>query len=153
MNLTKSHRSEALTTPDPDIVIVETAKSTTGFLSAVWEWIKQHWLVIVLGLLLLGGGYKLTMNGQTMSALLESQRQQLLDSHHQIEELESAVTRERAAREELQRAFDERINEIDTRYAREIEDIRRMRARRIRELTNNPEELDRQLDERFGLAH
>ena len=133
--------------------IVESIKSVPGFASNVWSWIKQHWLVILLCLAVIVGGYKLMSSGQTISELLDTQRQQITDSHNQIEALENAVDSERDAREELQRTFDQRINEIDTRYSREIEIIRRTRVRRMRELANNPEELDRQLEERFGLAH
>lgn len=132
---------------------VKAVNVSSNILATAWQWVKQYWFVILLFLVLVVGGYVIFTRGKSMTTLMEDQRQQINDTHAQIEELESAVDRERLAREELQRTFNERINEIDARYTREIETIRKERARRIRELANNPQELDRQLDERFGLAH
>lgn len=133
--------------------IVEAAKSAPSYFSNIWNGIKRHWMSIALCIAIIVVIYRDVSNGQAVSDLLETHRRQLLDSHDQIEALETIVNNERAAREALQNTFEQRVNEIDTRYSREIENIRRDRARRMRELANNPEELDRLMDERFGLAH
>jgi type II secretory pathway pseudopilin PulG len=122
----------------------------------VWSWLKDNWklvIAVVVASFLSFAVYTVFKSGVDTAELIETQRQQIQDSHNQIDELERAVARERSAREELQRAFDTRINEIDAHYAREIDLIRRDRNRRVRELASNPEELDRRFDERFGIPH
>lgn len=126
----------------------------TGLTTATkgtWAWVKENWLTLVLAVSLIGCAYVMLSQKSAMNAVLEQYRAQITESHNDITQLESVVESERTARETMQREFNERINEIDERYTKAINDIRRDRARRIRELMENTPELDNRFGERFGI--
>lgn len=110
---------------------------------------------IVLVIIILIGGIALAINkfggNDSLSEILQQYKQQINDSHADIEELNTLLLEERAEREALERTFDTRMREIDERYSAEIEEIRRTRTVRVRELSSRPSELGTRFNERFGM--
>ena len=131
-----------------------TESNLTGLTTAAkgtWAWIKANWLTLLLAIALIACAHVMLSQKSSMNAVLEQYRAQITESHNDITQLEGVVENERTARETMQREFNERINEIDERYTKAINDIRRTRARRIKELMENTPELDNRFGERFGI--
>lgn len=124
-------------------------KLTTPMMLTVWKVLGVVLAVVVVGL----GIWKMTdASGSQIAEVLQQYKTQLLESHEDIEELNELVVAERTAREALEASFNTRLTEIDQRYSTALDEIRRTRTVRQREIIERPTELGTRFNETFGIA-
>lgn len=125
------------------------SKLTTPGMLTLWKILGVVLVLVALGLAI----WKfVSSEGSQIAEVLQQYKTQLLESHADIEELNGLVEQERTAREALESSFNTRLTEIDQRYSTALEDIRRARTVRQREIIERPTELGSRFSETFGLS-
>jgi LPS O-antigen subunit length determinant protein (WzzB/FepE family) len=125
------------------------SKLTTPTMITVWKILGVVLLVVAVGLAI----WKVTnSSGSQIAEVLQQYKTQLLESHADIEELNHLVEEERTAREALESSFNTRLTEIDQRYSTALDEIRRTRTVRQREIIERPTELGSRFSETFGIS-
>jgi len=131
------------------------------FFGAVWNWIKKHWQIVLIILIVIGVGllaanaFSQNSNIESYRNLLDQYHEESLDHQQQIKDLQSVVDQERQERERLLQEYLAEQHRIESEFKETLGQISQSRETNqndiIREYNRDPSTLTTAVTETFGI--
>lgn len=119
------------------------------------DWLAKNWLTLIMSLAaiavaiwLIFSMFKAMDANSSLQKLMQNQQERHVQ---EIAELNQSFERQRTAQAEIDRQFEQRIQELDARYLEALGQIAQTRRTRQARLEENPSELSGVYEQVFGI--
>jgi len=128
--------------------------ATKLFFSKAWVWLKHHWYVPVIFILLIVSGVFSRQSNKKLLEMIEISKESY---QKQIDVINENHQKEIEKRVELQKVYFETIKRIEEEYKVKFENLEKRKKSEIKEMVEkyegNPESLAKELSDMFGVDH
>lgn len=124
------------------------------FFSKAWAWLKHHWYVPIIFILLIIFGAFSRQSNKKLLEMIEISKESY---QKQIDVINENHQKEIEKREELQKVYFETIRRIEEEYKVKFENLEKRKKNEIKEMVEkydgDPESLAKQLGDMFGVEY
>jgi len=118
-------------------------------------WMRQHWLSIILAVVVAVLAFKANQQNKSYNDLFEQMRQQSDDNQHQIDGLRQITQHEQEQQDLLIQQFHQEISRIETEYHVDLDRIAAQRSARqvqiVHDFSTDPTTLTAATNQIFGI--
>jgi len=124
-------------------------------LKIVWVWLKQHWSLLVFGVVAVASGLLLKNRTDMLTALLKQQEETSKQHRQEVAELQRIRDEEIRKREQIESQYRETIARINRDHQAAVDQLTRDKQTELRriigETVNNPDAMASRINDLFGI--
>lgn len=127
-----------------------------GFWRKTSLWLKDKWLWICLGAVIIVGFFVFRFSPKTNTLLIKKYKEAIARNQEEIRRLEELNKKQKLEEEELRRIYERKISEVQQQYRKIFDNIEEDRKKEvldiIEETNGDPDEMARKLNKFFGIV-